>query len=161
MPNWCMNTVEITGELPKLEAIKAAAESGNFLEYLVPIGEWDYEKAVETWGVKWDIHEGDMQCHLDPDTGILSLSFNSAWGPPTEAYSKGEADHNIRITAYYYESGMMFAGKYEDGLDSSYDIDFDKDDWAADIPEDIVSELMLDMEYESWKEYEEEEDMVL
>jgi len=151
MPNWCMNTVEITGELPKLKAIKAAAESGKFLEYLVPIGEWDYDKAVEAWGTKWEVTE--VFCEIDYDKNTLYLDFNSAWGPPIEAYYKGEADHNIRITAYYYESGMMFAGKYADGVDTSFDIDFDKDDWDADIPEDIVSELMLDMEYESWKEW--------
>ena len=29
MPNWCMNTVDITGDLPKLEAIKAAADDAE------------------------------------------------------------------------------------------------------------------------------------
>ena len=156
MPNWCMNSVEITGDVETLEAIKRCAEHDSLLEKLAPIGEWDYGKAVETWGTKWDV--SDVDCHLDPDKNTLYLNFSSAWSPPVDAYQKGEENHDIRITAHYYECGLMFAGKYEDGADFEYSLDFDNEDWKDDIPDDIVVHWDLESEYESWKEWQQEDE---
>ena len=156
MPNWCMNSVEIVGDVETLEAIAEAAKEGKLLEYLAPIGEWDYGKAVETWGTKWDVTCEDP--YLDPDSNTLTLNFDSAWGPPTEAYFTGVDRHNVSITGYYYESGMMFAGKYEDGYDNSYEVDFENENWKDDIPDDIIDHWDLESEYESWKEWQQEEE---
>lgn len=156
MPNWCNNSVEITGSAETLEAMAAAAKEGKLLEYFAPIGEWDYETAVDTWGTKWDVTCDDP--HFDPDTNTLTMHFDSAWGPPTEAYPKAEEAHDVRITAYYYECGMMFAGKYEDGYDESFDLDFDDENWKDDIPDDIVEHWDLDYEYENYKEWNEQEE---
>ena len=156
MPNWCMNSVEIVGSIETLEAIAQAAKEGKLLEYLAPIGEWDYQKAVDTWGTKWDVTCEDP--YLDHENNTLTMHFDSAWGPPTEAYWTGVDRHDVTITAYYYESGMMFAGKYEDGYDNSYEIDFENENWKDEIPDDIVEHWDLDYEYENWKEYQEDVD---
>ena len=156
MPNWCNNSVEITGSAETLEAMAAAAKEGKLLEYFAPIGEWDYGTAVDTWGTKWDVTCDDP--YFDPDTNTLTMHFDSAWGPPTEAYPKAEEAHDVRITAYYYECGMMFAGKYEDGYDESFEVDFDNENWKDDIPDDIVEHWDLDYEYENYKEWKEQEE---
>ena len=156
MPNWCMNSVEITGDLDKLAEIQVAANEDRLLEYLVPIGEWEYSKALEQWGTKWEVRCEVYE--LDVDTATLYLSFDSAWGPPSEAYPKAEEAHDVRISAYYYEPGMMFAGKYDDGYDESFEIDFENENWKDDIPDDIVDHWDLDSEYDNWKEWQEEEE---
>jgi len=151
-----MNSVEITGDAETLEAIAEAAKEGKLLEYLAPIGEWDYGTAVETWGTKWDVTCEDPYLYADSNT--LIMHFDSAWSPPVDAYQKGEENHDIRITAHYYECGMMFAGKYEDGADFEYSLDFDNEDWKDDIPDDIVEHWDLEHEYESWKEWQQEDE---
>ena len=153
MPNWCMNSVEIVGDVETLEAIAAAAKEGKLLEYLAPIGEWDYNTAVEAWGTKWDVTCDDP--HLDLDSNTLTMHFDSAWSPPVNAYQKGEESHDIRITAYYYEPGMMFTGKY---ADFEYSLDFEDENWKDDIPDDIIDHWDLESEYESWKEWQQEDE---
>lgn len=103
MPNWCMNNVTINGSKEKLEEIIKACENDKFLEFLVPIGDWDYGSAIEAWGTKWEVHNVDHDL-LDDNT--LMLNFDSAWGPPVTAYNTGEANHDITIYATYYEPGM-------------------------------------------------------
>ena len=156
MPNWCMNSVEIVGDLADLEAIAEAAKEERLLEYLAPIGEWDYGKAVDTWGTKWEAT--NMDYTLDHDNNTLTLNFDSAWAPPVDAYAKGEENHDIRITAYYYECGTSFAGKYEDHCDYEYSLDFENENWKEGIPDDVIDHWDLDNEYENWKEWNTEEE---
>jgi len=159
MPNWCMNTVTITGDADKVAAIEAAAKNDSLLEHLAPIGEWDYGTAVETWGTKWDISGPDVQ--IEEDGKTMHLNFDSAWGPPTEAYEKYiEKNPDMSIEASYYESGMCFIGWYNSSeeLNESFEIDFADEDWRDDIPQDLIDDWGLDDEYENWKEWQDDED---
>ena len=52
MPNWCANHIEITGPEDKINILYQDAQDG-FLETLAPIGDWEYNTAVEKWGTKW------------------------------------------------------------------------------------------------------------
>ena len=159
MPNWCMNNATITGPIEKLEAIVEAIKENKMLNHMVPIGEWDYGAAVEAWSTKWDVQDADWD--LDYDTQTLSLNFDTAWGPPTTAYENyTDANQDVHIEASYYESGMCFIGQYDSGLgtDDSYEIDFSDEDWADDIPQDLIDNWGLDDEYENWKEWQEDED---
>jgi len=154
MPNWCMNSVTITGTKEKLELLVEACKNDKLLETLNPIGEWDYGLAVENWGTKWEVHDVDWD--LDSKELELTLNFDSAWGPPTTAYAQGELNHNIQIVAQYYEPGMAFVGQYDDGEDDSYEIDFENENWREEIPLDLIEHWFLDDEYENWKEYQED-----
>jgi len=159
MPNWCMNNATITGPIEKLNAIVEGIKQDKMLETMVPIGEWDYGAAVENWGTKWDLQGVDWD--LDEANQTLSLNFDSAWGPPTTAYENYTDDNDdIHIEASYYESGMGFVGEYDSGLgtDMSFDIDFEDDDWADDIPQDLIDTWGLDVEYENWKEWQEDDE---
>lgn len=128
MPNHCKNEITITGNVETIEKIKNTIvdydnhENGfvpSFLEFLNPIGEWNYDKAVEEWGTKWPIYDVD-DIVIEPER--ISFSFDTAWAPPLNAYEKGEERHNIKINARYIEHGTCFAGGYEDGAD--YDVDY-------------------------------------
>lgn len=158
MPNWCMNSVTITGDADTLKAIADAAKEGKLLEYLAPIGEWEYGKAVDTWGTKWDIDSPNYD--LDLSNNTLFLSFDSAWAPPTSAYAKACETYDITIEASYYEPGMCFVGMYDSSLDldMSYEIDFDAEDWRDTIPEDLIDDWNLEDEYENYKEWNTEEE---
>ena len=161
MPNWCMNTVAITGDYATLEAIAEAVKNDRLLEYLAPIGEWDYSTAVDTWGTKWDVSGVDWE--LNPETQELTLNFNSAWSPPIGAYTKGEAAHGISVTAYYYEPAMWFTGIYADGEEHFYTIDFNDKNWREGIPLDIIETWNLEDEYLNHLDYiseDEEEEVV-
>jgi len=159
MPNWCMNNATITGPIEKLNAIVAGIKQDKMLETMVPIGEWDYGTAVDNWGTKWDPQDVDWE--IDEANQTLSLNFDSAWGPPVTAYiNYVEDNEDVTIEASYYEPGMCFIGEYdsETELDQSYEIDFEDDDWADDIPQDLIDTWGLDVEYENWKEWQEDDD---
>ena len=159
MPNWCMNNATITGPVEKLNAIVEGIKQDKMLETMVPIGEWDYGTALDNWGTKWDLHGVDWD--LDEANQTLSLNFDSAWGPPTIAYENyTDANDDVHIEASYYEPGMCFVGEYDSGLGTnmSFEIDFEFDDWADDIPQHLIDDWGLDVEYDNWKEWQEDDD---
>ena len=146
MPNWCMNSVKISGEKETLEKIKIASDTGALLNFLAPLGQpWDYDVAVDTWGTKWDINEGG--CDWDGDD-TLQLSFDTAWGPPLKAYDIAESTLNLDITASFYEPGMCFVGD----RDGSWEFDFEDENWADNIPQELIDDWSLEEEYDSWKD---------
>ena len=157
MPNWCMNTITVSGTKEKMDALVAAAQEDKLLEFLNPIGEWDYHKAWEEWGTKWEVREATVDGPEEIEGDYFAyLSFDTAWSPPIAAYRNAQEIHDIKISASYYEPGMGFVGLYDLDEDSCYQVDYTNDAWANDIPNDLISEWGLDDDYENWKEYQEE-----
>ena len=77
-----------------------------------------YQWSIDNWGTKWDITEfyGTKR-----DGDKICFSFQSAWGPPTEAFDYLYCNNdNVSVDLKYYEPGMDFAGVYNDGEDKSY-----------------------------------------
>lgn len=165
MPNWCENIVDIT--FKDFESYKSCLDAldnqdGNkgFLSWILPepeykesdekgsLPEW-YSWRTEHWGCKWEVdaiivyqHEIDLK---------LTLSFNSPWSPPIEAYEVLE-ERVASVRGWYCEIGMMFCGVFSNGVDSSYSIPDD-----PDTAEDLIPMSILDMfdiigMLESWKE---------
>ena len=99
-----------------------------------------YDFCVHEWGTKWDIgYDGDYDDYLTPDSArkMITVTFNSAWSPPIDAYRK-LSDMGFAIRAYYYEGGMGFCGSWIDGEDNYYNIEEYKSDWVKEnIPSDI------------------------
>lgn len=152
MPNWCTNNISVSHKDPEMmKKFVDGVKNGNLFETLIPLstGEWDYSTAVEEWGTKWDVSNGEIDSE---GNGF----FDTAWGPPIEAYDK-LTELGFNIDATYHEPGMCFAGHYtsEDG-DECYEYDFSKEDWRDDIDDEDVLDL-LESEYESCKEWQEEE----
>ena len=114
-----------------------------------------YDWCINEWGTKWDVGGDDGQI-MDETPNSLSMSFSSAWSPPTEAYRKME-DLGFSIRAFYYESGCAFCGCYDSGYDDCYSIDGNSE-WVKDcIPEHIdetfcISESMAEWEAENKEE---------
>jgi len=134
-----------------------AFKAGTLFETFVPLssGEWDYGTAVEEWGTKWDINGGDIS--VDPDGKSASGFFDTAWGPATEAYEKMYA-LGFDLDIIYHEPGMCFAGHFYDGEDYCVEYNFEDEDWRDHIGDEDILDL-LESEYESWKEWQEQEEI--
>ena len=162
MPNWCNNTITLKHENPEMivRAQKAFLE-GELLQEFAPCPQelidtsagWQeeleeqekanvekygyrhwYDFCVSEWGTKWDVGHDE---HEDPPvlySNGFSVSFDSAWSPPCEAYNKLK-ELGYLITAYYYEPGCDFCGRWVDGVDDCYCPSKEK------IPQDIVDEM--------------------
>ena len=112
-----------------------------------------YDYCVNEWGTKWDVGGDDYNEPQQDSPNQITMSFDSAWAPPTVAMDKFEA-MGFSVRLYYYEPGMCFAGIYEDGHDAYYEL---SGMTSAQVAEDIPSELdeMFGIS-ESMAEYEEE-----
>ena len=155
MPNWCSNTLRIEHDDPaKINLAVEAFKRGEFLQTMVsnPSGEWDYDWSVANWGTKWDVG-GDSDPHHESDTAA-SFYFDSAWSPPIHAYDS-LVNQGFRVYAMYYESGMCFAGVYDNGDDDYYDFSGQSSSEVADtLPTELDSEFGIS---ECMAEYEDEE----
>ena len=122
-------------------------------------GNW-YDYCVNEWGTKWDVGGDGMTCEIE--NGRISTSFDSAWGPPIQAYEK-LLDMGFSIRAYYYEGGMCFAGVWEDGDDDYYDLGgMNSEQVKEELPTVLdemfcISEYMAEWEEENAEEEEEKE----
>ncbi|MEY2830818.1 MAG: hypothetical protein RLZZ574_76 [Cyanobacteriota bacterium] len=102
MPNWCSNTLKITGDTSQIKQLpwKYLDESTNaessirniqlqLFESLLPcpkglIGEEHYYWSIENWGIKWD-------CSIeivDFNDDFLEIQFDSPWNAPYKGISK-------------------------------------------------------------------------
>ena len=153
MPNWCSNVAtfghENHDELRRLA--QAFVDGKPMLTFMPPPdGEWEYGWCSENWGTKWDVECSDAVDNLSE--GSLDLWFDSAWGPPIGFYQHLES-LGFTVEAYYYESGVGFCGKFEDGEDDYIDITGDSAWVKENVPADIdecfaISDSMADWEAE-------------
>ena len=117
-------------------------------------GNW-YDYCVGEWGTKWDVG-GDGQSDIHPDGKMLHTSFDSAWSPPVNAYEKLE-QLGFKVNAMFYESGMAFAGSYEDGNCEDFSLEgMSADDIEQNYPEldeaFCISEAIREYEAENEEE---------
>jgi hypothetical protein len=81
------------------------------------------------------------------------FNFDSAWAPPTGAYEQ-LMEQGFKILAYYYEPGMAFCGKWDDGDDDYYEYgDMSAVEIEAMLPDDLdetfgISEAVAEYEAE-------------
>ena len=168
MPNWCYNSVTLTTEsvedADNFEAfLNSLSESKEFTEpgilgYFLPRPKdeddnW-YGWNVENWGTKWDVSE----CDWERVDNTFYLNFNTAWGPPTASYEHIQDEGMWDVEAFYEEPGMCFVGRFQDGIDESYEYDFDDENWSDGIPEDLIEFAGLDVSYEDYVDMMEDED---
>ena len=164
MPNWCDNVATFNHkDQAELVRLAQAFVDKNPMETFMPSpykdrvpgtapinDDWGYSWRVDNWGTKWDVDCSDAVDNLSE--GSLDVWFNSAWAPPIGFYTHLES-LGFTVEAFYYESGMGFCGKYEDGEDDYFEITGDSE-WVKDrIPADIdecfaISDSMADWEDE-------------
>jgi hypothetical protein len=115
-------------------------------------GNW-YDYCVGEWGTKWDTGEAG-NTDISPDGKILHTGFDTAWAPPIAAYEK-LMDLGFRVKAMYYESGMAYAGVYDNGDDDYYEFSGQNSSEVADmLPTELDAEFGIS---ECMAEYEDEE----
>lgn len=102
------------------QVLLVAQQAANQTKY--GYQDW-YMYCVNEWGTKWDIgyNEGEDNKPYDESETGFTVRYNSAWSPPEAACFKLVA-MGFDITNYYYEPGMGFCGVFEDGDDSTYNI---------------------------------------
>lgn len=180
MPNWCSNSVTFkhndAKQIERLvngyknnklfseffptpaELVDNTAPNNKGDELLEKYGSRDwYEWNVNNWGTKWDIgsdsYEDDFYNEGD---NSVTISFESAWSPPL-AFYENMVELGFEITAYYYESGMAFCGKFEDGEDEYFEIEGNSEWVKENIPNDIDEAFNISENMEAWEEEELEE----
>ena len=186
MPNWCSNGVSISHKDPaKIRALADAMSAGKFLNHVIPVpedlqitagflgdteaqkelerktaenvakhgyGNW-YDFCTARWGTKWDVDCEGVEVSDDGTT--VTASFESAWAPPMGVYEM-LVDEGYSVRAYYYEPGMAYVGKFEDGIDECLEYGGE----TSKTVRDVIGEELDDYFgiSESMAEYEEEEE---
>lgn len=116
-----------------------------------------YDFCINEWGCKWDVGGDDAVIH-EGHFSNLTLTFDSPWGPPINAYEK-LVEMGFMIRAYYYEPGMAFCGVWEDGYDDYYELGSyaNADVVAESIPEALDEMFGISENIREWEEENEEE----
>ena len=163
MPNWNSNTVTINGPKAKIAALWAAAnskEDSGLLEAMVPIGEWDYDRAVATWGTKWDVNMEGLEL-IDNEDGTASIVgyADSAWSPPLAAFQTyAAANEDVYLELKYFEPGMEFTGVWDSEGGDAYweDVGSLLDTTEAEDP--VLYNLLEHFDIRDWYEFDEDEE---
>jgi hypothetical protein len=162
MPNWCQNVAYIGHDEQDLIddlVDKINNDKEKFFEYIRPRpGAEDenwYSWNLENWGTKWEVSPYEYSINED---GKLYVSFDSAWGPPTNLYDY-MYDKGYDVEAFYNEEGMAFAGWYIDGEDNQYQYgDLSADEVEDQLPSKLDEMFNISQYKRDNEEYDEEED---
>lgn len=160
MPNWCWNDLTLhTEDTEKADALESFLktlteedvendkDTGLFAYFHPrPVTEEEnwYGWNIDNWGTKWDVTEVEWQ----RDENTFYLNFSTAWGPPISFYEKLYEDGDWNVDAMYEEPGMCFVGSFSEGVDDYYEYDFDDEDWAENIPQELIDFAGLESSYE-------------
>jgi len=127
MPNWCHTTLNVEGSKEQIKEFSAlvsrAIENNNSLCNAIiprPAAEEDnwYCWNITNWGSKWDVT--DMFVEYEDDIN-LNLTFATAWSPITPIFDE-LVKRGFKVKAEYQDEGYMFAGEYEDGNETDFEI---------------------------------------
>lgn len=158
MPNWCSNSVTFYNDDPaQIERLKNAyLEDRLFSEFVPnpagPEAENWYSFNSESWGTKWDSGGRDI---VDICDTSITVMFDTAWSPPLAFYRALE-EQGWDVEAQFYEPGMAFVGKYEDGVEESYDIPSTIEEVQEQIPADMDECWGITENMEMWQEEEDD-----
>ena len=115
-----------------------------------------YDYCVNEWGTKWDVG-GDGYTASDDGPNDTVMVFDSAWAPPTNAMDKF-MDLGFRVTLYYYESGMAFAGIYSEDGDDFYEVGgMTSEQVAEELPEELDIKFCISEGIAEWEDDNENE----
>lgn len=164
MPNWCNNSLEISGPRDKIDLIVRAATGKmgdtaddrplGMLEFMVPVVASDDEVTAQdqtrAWGTKWDITDAEVLEYDELDDGKASalIVFDTAWSPPIECFETWFGENpDCDCVLDYHEPGIAFVGRFtpETG-ESTWEYGAATADTVRDlVPAEIVD--YWDLEY--------------
>jgi hypothetical protein len=137
---------------PEQQALLEAQTKYNIETY--GYGNW-YDFCVSEWGTKWDV-DCDGTISLSNDGLTVEASFDSAWSPPIGVYAH-MLEQGYSVTAYYYESGMAYVGKWDNGYDDCYELGSETTNTVRSVIGDELDDYFGISE--SMSEYEEDEEL--
>jgi len=118
MPNWCGNTITVTGEPDRVDKFTKDFKEKGFAcvgDYPNISDENDngwYEWRIENWSTKWNLSKKDIEI-LQDSSGSFSAFFYTAWRDPEGFIKKASLKYRITIENQYDEPGMGFYGYYK------------------------------------------------
>ena len=147
MPNWCSNSITITGDKKTISGIKRLIESIKKSEGEEPGvfntlvgrephltqaqydgGAW-YQSNINQWGCKWDVSYDD--CCFDFSDEEISLHPQTAWSPPIDFCKAMVKEYRkINIHIFYSEGGNDFCGQAEIYLDEDGVVCCEEEDYG-------------------------------
>ena len=119
MPNWCENSLVVTGPERVLAAwvsnVKRnlGSEIGLFETFCAPAYNEDksnwYDAQCAAWSTKWDVPINDLNMEVSDD--MVSMSFDTAWSPPLGWMNTMSRDWpSLTFALAFEEGGMCFMG---------------------------------------------------
>ena len=120
-------------------------------------GNW-YDFCVNEWGTKWDVDAYDKVDYDDQHDGNgITFGFDSAWAPPTGVY-EALVEQGFSVKAYYWESGMCFAGVWDNGNDDFYELGgMSAEQIREEIDPELDEVMAISESIEMWEEDNKEE----
>lgn len=115
------------------------------------VANW-YDFCVNRWGTKWDVEPYEPS-DVVVDQNMIEFGFDSAWSPPIGIY-EALVEDGFEVVAHYYEPGMSYVGKWDNGYDECYDYSGETSKTVRDaIGEELdemfgISEAMAEYEDE-------------
>lgn len=134
MPNWCSNSIIITGDKDKIKKIKRVISTmdntdrvfqdlvgrdENLSEAEFENGAW-YNSNINRFGCKWDVDYDTCNFDLEGDD-CITMSPETAWSPP-EGFCRLLAEqYGVDVVLEYSEPGCDFAGRLSITADGEED----------------------------------------
>jgi hypothetical protein len=167
MPNWCSNSIVITGDKEKIKKIKRVLQTRdtkdtntgvfqilvgrdeNLSESQFENGAW-YQHNIDRFGCKWDIDYDESNIDTDGDE-CITMSPQTAWSPPDGFCRLLSQQYGVDVQLEYSEPGCDFAGRlltYGDGREEESE-SYEYLEGLYFIDEDLFwMEVQNNLEYE-------------
>ena len=118
-----------------------------------------YDYQVAKWGTKWDVDPYEKVEYDDAHDGNgITFGFDSAWAPPTGVY-EAVVEQGFSVKAFYWESGMCFAGVWNNGDDNYYELsDMTAEEIAEQIDPELDEVMCISESIAEWEEENREEE---
>jgi hypothetical protein len=124
MPNWCNNSITISGDEKIISALVRVIENTkngedrvfqSLIGYPDHMTKDDYDKDwydtnVSWFGTKWDVSYSS--CNMEYEETEIRLSPDTAWSPPIEFLTNLVKQYDgIEAYIFYSEGGIGFSGE--------------------------------------------------
>ena len=123
MPNWCSNSIEISGESEKIDRIKTILnlrEDNDDMFFKPLLGQADeknwYDENMTNLGTKWDVSVTKENFYEESEDEF-GFNCESAWSPPVAGMVNVCKKYGVSCIISYEEPGGDYYGRTK--IDSS------------------------------------------